>query len=79
MNENLILAAVRSRFEAERLEGLATLNIYITNPAGIGEHPQVVDEACNALKKIGDAESALETLTRILNSESDNTEQDKTE
>lgn len=79
MNENLILAAVRTRLEADRLEGLATLNVYLTNPAGIGEHPQVVEEALLALKKIDEAESTLETLNRILKTDSENQEQQQTE
>ena len=68
MNENLVLAAIRAKLEATRLDGLATLNVYVTNPAGIGEHPQIVEEALNALKKIDAAESALETLANIVNS-----------
>tara|TARA_Y100000310_G_C20341234_1_gene649915 strand:+ start:473 stop:700 length:228 start_codon:yes stop_codon:yes gene_type:complete len=64
-NNNLILSALKAKLEAKRLEGLATLDIYIRNPVGIGEHPQVVEEAYNALKKIDGAESALSTLAQI--------------
>ena len=64
-NNNLILSALKAKLEAERLEGLATLDIYIRNPTGIGEHPQVVEEAYNALKKIDGAESGLSTLAQI--------------
>ena len=68
MNDSLILAALRAQLEATRLEGLATLNVYVTNPAGIGEHPQVVEEALKALNKIDASESALETLANIMSS-----------
>ena len=68
MSEKLMFSALRAKAEAEKLEGLATLNIYITNPAGIGEHPQVVEEAYEALKKVDNAESILETLEKITSS-----------
>ena len=68
MSEKLMFSALKAKAEAEKLEGLATLNIYVTNPAGIGEHPQVVEEAYEALKKVDSAESVLETLEKITSS-----------
>ena len=32
-------AALRARYEADIAEADATINIYLTNPVGIGEHP----------------------------------------
>ena len=63
-----MFSALKAKAEAEKLEGLATLNVYINNPAGIGEHPQFVQEAYEALKKLDNAESVLETLERITSS-----------
>lgn len=68
MSGELVFSAIRAKLESERLEGLAVLNVYITNPAGIGEHPQIVEEAYKALKNIESAESAIETLDRIMSS-----------
>ena len=68
MSEKLMFSALKAKAEAEKLEGLATLNVYINNSAGIGEHPQFVQEAYNALKKVDNAESVLETLERITSS-----------
>ena len=68
MSEKLMFSALKAKAEAEKLEGLATLNIYVTKPAGIGEHPQVVEEAYEALKKVDNAESVLETLEKITSS-----------
>ena len=38
-----ILDALRARYEAEIAESDATINIYLTNSVGIGEHPQHLD------------------------------------
>ena len=34
------LEALKKRYEAQVAESLATLNIYVRNSVGIGEHPQ---------------------------------------
>ena len=68
MSEKIMFSALRAKAEAEKLEGLAVLNVYVANPAGIGEHPQIVHEAYEALKKVDSAESILQTLERITSS-----------
>lgn len=62
--QSLLFKALRNRFEAERDEASATLEIYFTNPVGIGEHPQIVDEMAKQVDKIANAEDKLNTLTR---------------
>ena len=37
-------AALRARYEADIAEADATINIYLTNSVGIGEHPQHLQE-----------------------------------
>ena len=39
-----LLDALRKRYEGQIAEGFATINIYLQNPVGIGEHPQHLDE-----------------------------------
>ena len=56
--------ALLSRYEAERDEALATLEVYYTNPAGIGEHPQVVEEMAKQVEKLGNAEDCLNVLNK---------------
>ena len=48
-------AALRARYEADIAEADATINIYLTNPVGIGEHPQHLEEVDKLLAKIADA------------------------
>jgi len=51
--------ALKSKYESQRDEALATLEIYFNNPAGIGEHPQVVEEMSKALETLANAEDCL--------------------
>ncbi len=62
--QSLLFKALRNRFEAERDEASATLEIYFSNPVGIGEHPQIVDEKAKQIEKLANAEDKLNTLTK---------------
>ena len=55
-------AALRARYEADIAEADATINIYLTNPVGIGEHPQHLEEVDKLLAKIADAKDKIEAL-----------------
>ena len=55
-------AALRARYEADIAEADATINIYLTNSVGIGEHPQHLQEIDKLLGKIGQAKEKLESL-----------------
>ena len=57
-----ILDALRAKYEAEIAEADATVNIYLTNSVGIGEHPQHVDEVDKLIEKIATAEEKLQVL-----------------
>ena len=37
-----ILQALNAKYVAQRLEAIANLNNYLANPAGIGEHPNLI-------------------------------------
>jgi len=63
MREKLHRALI-SRYEAKRDEALATLEVYYTNPTGIGEHPQVVEEMAKQVEKLGNAEDCLNVLNK---------------
>ena len=57
-----ILNALRARYEAEIAEADATVNIYLENSVGIGEHPQHIDEVNKLIDKIAQAKEKLEVL-----------------
>lgn len=61
-NTNLSISALRSRYDADIKECLATLNTYFNNSVGIGEHPDLIKEMDKYLSKLSDAKGKLETL-----------------
>ena len=61
MRDSIINALV-ARFEAKIAEADATINIYLDNSVGIGEHPQHIDEIDKQLQIIVDAEEKLKAL-----------------
>ena len=57
-----ILNALRAKYEAEIAEADATINIYLENSVGIGEHPQHIDEIDKLFQKIADAQEKLQAI-----------------
>ena len=57
-----ILDALKARYEAEIAEADATVNIYLSNSVGIGEHPQHIDEVNKLVDKIAQAKEKLDVL-----------------
>ena len=57
-----ILDSLESRYQAEIAEADATIQIYLTNSVGIGEHPQHIDEVNKLIDKIAQAKEKLEVL-----------------
>ena len=58
------LKALKKRYEAQIAESVATLNIYVNNSVGIGEHPQHLDEMNKLLQVIVDAEEKLSLINK---------------
>jgi len=58
------LNALKKRYEAQIAESIATLNIYVKNSVGIGEHPQHLDEMDKLLQTIVDAEEKIKIIER---------------
>ena len=59
-----ILEALRKRYEAQVAEGFATINIYLQQPVGIGEHPQHLDEVDKLLGQIKEAEEKISLIEK---------------
>ena len=57
-----ILDALRAKYEAEIAEADATVNIYLTNSVGIGEHPQHIEEVNKQIEKIANAKEKIDVL-----------------
>lgn len=54
--------ALIRKYEYERDEAIANLNVYFTNPAGISEHSDFVAEMDNWVNKLAVAEGNLKTV-----------------
>ena len=61
---NAIIQALEDKYEAEISAAHATINIYLTNSVGIGEHPQHLQEIDKLLSKISDVEHKLEIIKK---------------
>lgn len=62
---NLKVQALRAKYQAQRLEAIATLEVYIKNAAGIGEHPQIIEEMDKLVRDVADADDCLAALDQI--------------
>ena len=60
-----ILNALEAKYEAQIAEADATINIYLNNSVGIGEHPQHIEEVDKQLQKISEAEEKLQAIIRF--------------
>ena len=63
---NEIINALNAKFNADKLKAFANFNNYLNNPAGIGEHPDIVAECEKLLSDISEAEGKIDTLQKLL-------------
>lgn len=54
--------ALKSSFEADRDSAVATLEVYFTNPVGVAEHPDFVNDLREYTKKLAEAEENIRVL-----------------
>ena len=54
--------ALIRKYEYEKDEAIANLNVYFVNPAGISEHSDFVEEMDKWISKLADADENLKVL-----------------
>lgn len=59
---SLILDALEKKYQSDISKADATIKVYLENPVGIGEHPQIVDEVDKQISSICKAKEKLEEL-----------------
>ena len=59
---NPLLDALRKKYEGEIAAAKANINVYITNPVGIGEHPNLVAAVDSEIEKLTTATDKLNVL-----------------
>jgi len=66
MNQSqLIMNALLKEAEARESKAIANLQNYMTNPAGIGEHPDIVTECNKLVKEIAEARELASTIVSL--------------
>ena len=57
-----ILKALRKKYEADVAAAIANINVYTANPAGIGDHPDIVSAVDCEVVKLAEAADKLNVL-----------------
>ena len=73
----LIMNAVIAEANAKETKALANLQNYMSNSAGIGEHPDVVAECMKLVKDIAEAKEIKETIKKLIEESNNNQNQQK--
>ena len=61
-----MIDALTLKYESEIAEAEATLLVYFSNPVGIGEHPQHLEEMDKYVEKMANAKDKIETLKEFV-------------
>lgn len=64
-----LLKALESRLVGEVEVAKANIEVYMSNPVGIGEHPDLVGAVEEQLCKLAEADEKLETLRKYFPAE----------
>ena len=70
-SKNLVLNAVIAEARAKETKAIANLQNYMENPAGIGEHPDIVGEVSKLIKDIAEAREMLSTINNLFESDTE--------
>lgn len=60
--QNRLLNALDAKYRAEILDALARLEVYVTSPVAIGEHPQHTEEMDKLIERYANAKDKAESL-----------------
>ena len=63
------MKALQKKYESDIAVAKANIEVYLKNPAGIGEHPDIVEAVNSQVQLIADAEDKLEVLLNHYTSE----------
>lgn len=61
-----LIKALRRKYKGQLAEAEANIAVYMNNPAGIGEHPDIVDAIDSQVAKYAEAEEKLQALGSII-------------
>ena len=61
------LDAARKHYEGIAAEAEVTIEVYLNDAVGIGEHPQIMEELRGQIEKLGEARDHIDTIITLLN------------
>ena len=61
-----LLRAALAQYESTAMTARANLELYLSHPTGVAEHPDVVEEVVKLTQKITEAEENIRTLEQML-------------
>ena len=61
-----LVKALGLKYQGAMEEARANIAIYMTSPAGIGEHPEIIEAIDTQIAKYAEAQEKLEALGDIL-------------
>ena len=64
----LLVKALKAKYQADQLDAVARLNVYLTNAVGIGEHPQHTEEMDKLVQQFVDAQDKESGLDEMIKS-----------
>ena len=53
-------------FKAQEAAAIATIELYLTKSVAIGDHPNIIQEINEQVKKLSEARECLQILTQIV-------------
>ena len=60
--KKMILEALEKKYNAEIAEADATIKVYLENPVGIGEHPDIMAAIDSEINSIAQAHEKIEII-----------------
>lgn len=64
--QNRLCSALLAKYNAEKLDAIARLEVYLNNPVAIGEHPQFTEEMDNLIEQYTNANDKSDALLRMM-------------
>ena len=61
------LEAAKKYYEGLAAEAEVTIDLYLNNSVGIGEHPGVMEELRKQIEKLGEARDGIDTIITLQN------------
>ena len=59
---DVIINALKAKYDGQIQEALCNVEIYLQNPAGIGEHPEILESINTQLSKMTEAQEKKDIL-----------------